>query len=123
MNNILDDAFEKLIAGFPTSFATDKMRALWLDTWSQHPKSVISRTVTTVVRTWQRFPSLDEFMELAEKESGKQSFVAQREKMDACPKCDCGMVETKENHFRPCENCLPDGYDRWAVGAYEPRQT
>jgi len=120
--NVVEQSFDKLLAAFPTSYGSDQMRVLWLDEWSQHPNSVIHRTVNTVVRTWQRCPSLEEFMELAEKESGKQSFVAQREKMDACPKCDCGMVETKDNHFRPCENCLPEGYDRWVVGVYEPRR-
>jgi hypothetical protein len=114
-------AFDKLLIAYPNNYASEQMRTLWLDTWSQHPISVISRTVNTVVRTWQRFPSINEFMELAEKEAGKQQFVLKREKMELCSKCDVGMVETKEDHFRPCESCLPDSYAQWASGEYEPR--
>jgi hypothetical protein len=121
--NVSEESFTKLLGAFPTSYASEQMQTLWIDTWSQHPHRVIARTVNTVVRTWQRFPSLDEFMELAEKESGKQSFISQREKMDACLKCDSGMVETKDNHFRPCDSCLPDGYGQWASGQYEPRKS
>ena len=114
-------AFDKLLVGYPNNYASEQMRTLWLDNWSQHPISVISRTVDTIIRTWQRFPSIDEFMDLAEKEANKQSFIGRREKMETCPKCDQGMVETKENHFRPCEDCLPDSYGQWASGVYEPR--
>jgi len=119
--NQFEKAFDKLLGAFPTSYASEQMRTLWLDTWSQHPISVISRTAVTVARTGAKFPSLDEFMALAEKEASKQSLIGRRDRMEACPKCDSGFVETKTDTFRPCEDCLPDSYGQWASGEYEPR--
>jgi len=115
-----EKALEHLLAGFPTSYASDQMRTLWLDTWSQHPVSVISRTVDSVRRTAVKFPSLDEFMGLAEEEATKQQRIGRRDRMDKC-ECHSGFVETKPDTFRPCEKCLPETYARWSSGEYELR--
>lgn len=122
MSKVLEDAFTKLIAAFPTSYETNEMRALWLQEWSQHPSSIVVRTVDRIIRTWQRFPSLDEFLEESKGEAKRQNRALRQQMMEECPKCDCGMVETKPNSFRPCEDCLPEGYEQWANGNYEPQR-
>jgi hypothetical protein len=78
------------------------------------------RTVDHVVRTWQRCPSLDEFMQQVAVEIERQNFVARKERMEACNKCLTGFIETKPDFFRPCEDCLPEGYEQWRSGNYEP---
>lgn len=117
---IQGDAFTKLLGAYPNSGDGRYMRTLWVDTWSSYPNSVIVRTVERVIRTWQRCPSLDEFMQEVTEEETRQSHAALRERMEACTKCDLGMVETKPNSFRPCDDCLPEGYERWCAGRYEP---
>ena len=117
---IYDKAFTKLLAAYPTSIEGPKMRGLWTDTWSAYEPSAVVRTVDHIVRTWQRCPSLDEFMTEVENEKQRQNYIARKEKMEACPNCDHGLVETKPDFFRPCEDCLPEGYQQWRNGNYEP---
>lgn len=118
--NIQEEAFDKLLAAYPTTYGSSNMRPLWLDTWSGYSSSVIVRTVDHVIRTWHRCPSLDEFMKEAVAETERQKSIARKEQMDACTKCDQGFVENKPNSFRPCEDCAEESYERWRAGAYEP---
>ena len=120
MVNQLEKALNNLLEGFPTSYASEQMQTLWLDTWSQHPLSVISRTVYTVRRDLEQFPSLDEFMALAEEEAKKQERIGRQERMQKCS-CHSGFVETDPDMFRPCESCLPETYAQWTNGEYEPK--
>jgi|TARA_R110002020_G_scaffold50348_7_gene142349 hypothetical protein len=115
-----DAAFTKLLNAYPNSYDGGNMRALWTDTWAAYDNSVIVRTVDHVVRTWQRCPSLDEFMQQVAVEIERQNFVARKERMEACNKCLTGFIETKPDFFRPCEDCLPEGYEQWRSGNYEP---
>lgn len=118
--NIQEEAFDKLLAAYPNSYGSSNMRPLWLDTWSGYSSSVIVRTVNHIIRTWHRCPSLDEFMKEATQEIEKQKVVARKEQMATCVKCHFGFVETKPDFFRPCEDCLPEGYEQWRSGKYEP---
>jgi hypothetical protein len=120
MSRVLDDVFTKLLAAFPTSYDAGQMRPLWLSAWADFPLGVIVRTVEHVIRSYPTCPSLDEFLNEAETESLKVNRAHLRERMLVCEKCDMGMVETKPDLFRPCEDCLPEGYQRWFNGAYEP---
>ena len=122
MSRVLDEAFSKLLAAFPTSYDAGQMRPLWLSAWSDYPLAVVVRTVEFVIRSYSTCPSLDEFLEEADAESMKVNRAYLRERMLVCPKCDMGMVETSPDLFRPCEDCLPEGYERWANGMYEPTQ-
>jgi len=123
MSKVLDDTFSKLLDAYPDSYDAGNMRELWTQTWEKEPLSVIVRTADRLMKTWQRCPSLDEFMEETKKETHRQNRAALLEQMDACPECDHGYIETKENTFKPCHSCLPDSYERWAVGDYEPTRT
>ena len=120
MVNQFEKALDNLLEGFPTSYASEQMRSLWLHEWQEHPLSVISRTVYVVRRDLKEFPSLDEFMALAEEEAKKQQRIGRRERMEKCS-CHSGFVETDPDMFRPCQKCLPETYDQWTSGEYEPR--
>lgn len=120
MINQYEKAFDKLFERFPNNYASEKMRTLWLDTWSQHPIRVISRTVDTVIRELQQFPSIDEFMVMADKETKRQARIARQEQMANCD-CYSGFIETEPEMYRPCESCLPETYERWTSGEYEPQ--
>ncbi len=122
MSRIMDDAFSKLIAAFATSYESPQMRPLWLSAWADFSPAVILRTVEFVIRTYASFPSLDEFLEEATGEAVKVNRAYMRERMIECTTCDMGMVEVKDNFFRPCIDCLPDAHERWARGMYEPTQ-
>ncbi len=122
MPKALQDAYAKLLAAYPGSRSSDQMEALWFNEWQQLPSAVVVRTVDKIVRTWQRFPSLDEFLEEAAVEAKSQNRALRREMMEECSKCDHGMVETKPDAFRPCQDCLPEGYEQWVNGNYEPQR-
>ena len=118
----MDEAFTKMMDAFPSSYETPQMRPLWLSAWSDFSPSVIVRTVDIVIRNFITCPSLDEFLEEAQAESVKVIKSYMRERMVECTKCDMGFVETKPEFFRPCQSCLPDGFERWSRGSYEPTQ-
>jgi len=122
MKKVLDHAFAKLMAAFPDKYSSDQMESLWMHEWQQLPSSIVVRTVDKIIRTWQQFPSLDEFLVECAAEAKSQNRALRREMMEECPKCDTGMVETKPNAFRPCEDCLPEGYEQWVNGNYEPQR-
>ena len=119
MNNYQKALF-RLVAAFPDNYATEQMNTLWLSRWEDYHISIIHRSVDLAIREFTQFPALDEFMEIVMDESTRQNKAALRERMALCQSCDHGYIETRPDFFRPCENCLPDAYHRWAAGDYEP---
>ena len=117
-----DKQLQRLLSAYPDSYITEQMNKLWLPKWSDYSMSVIHRSVDRAIREFHQFPKLDEFMEIVVDESTRQNRAALRDRMDNCSICDHGYIETKPDAFRPCENCIPDTYHRWAVGDYEPSQ-
>lgn len=116
----METQLTRLLDAYTDSYETPAMRSLWLSKWSGYPISVIFRSVDRAIKSFYKFPGLEEFMEIMVEESTRQSRAILRERMEQCPNCDRGMIEVKENHFRPCENCLPDTHQRWVMGDYEP---
>ena len=119
MNNY-QTALLRLLEAFPDNYATDQMNMLWLSKWREYHISTVHRSVDRAIREFTQFPALDEFMELVMYESTRQNKAALRERMEHCKSCDHGYIETRSDFFRPCEDCLPDAYHRWAAGDYEP---
>ena len=122
MSRVMDEAFARMVDAFPQSYETSQMRHLWLSSWSDFPMAVIVRTVDHVIRTYSSSPSLDEFLNEALADAVKVNRAYLRERMAECQKCDMGMVETKPDLFRPCDSCLPEAFERWSHGEYEPTQ-
>ncbi len=116
----METQLTRLLNAYPDSYETEAMRSLWLSKWSDHPTSVIFRSVDRAIRAFHNCPGLDEFMEIVADESVRQNRAVLRERMENCSDCDQGFIESKENHFHPCENCLPDAHHRWVAGDYEP---
>ena len=118
MNNY-QTALLRLLEAFPDNYATEQMNTLWLSRWENYHISVIYRSVDRAIKEFTQFPALDEFIELATEETTRQNKAALRERMELCQSCDQGYIETRSNFFRPCEDCLPDTYHRWAAGDYQ----
>ena len=122
MTDIRDASFTKLLNAYPNSIDAGSMRGTYLEAWAKVAVPVITRTVDYFLEHYQRCPSLDEFMEQAEKEKFRQQRSNRRLQIENCRACDHGWIlaDVTKDSYKPCESCLPETFESWATGAYLP---
>jgi hypothetical protein len=117
-----NQAMNRLFDKYLPQAEKEPMRAQWAPYLEKVEISVVSRCVDHFTKEWNRIPSLAEFLDHATTEERLQAKRKKQTEVRNCPNCDSGFVTVQHEPFtvRPCHNCLPETYDAWVTGQYEP---
>ena len=133
--SVVKKQLSRLIAAYPSATVDENMLGVWTKKMGKVAPAVLTRTVDTLIDNCRFFPSVAEFVEFADSENSRLRLVQQTNTRRDCNKCVGGWIlhdeETGELNPRgemkvesvakPCIICLPDTYEKWSAGAYEPR--
>jgi hypothetical protein len=117
-----NQAFNRLLENYVDVAERESLRQEWMPHLKGLPIAVASRSIDHFIRDWRRIPTLAEFLEHAEVEASHQVTRKRHAEIEECPLCDKGHIVMQNEPFtvRPCHKCLPETYDAWATGRYEP---
>ena len=117
-----NQAMNRLFDNYVNSEEREPLRFEWAPYLEKIDIAVVSRTVDHFIKDWRRIPSLAEFLDYATTEEQFQTKRKKQIQIKECAACDNGFVVVQNEPFtvRPCHSCLPEPYDAWVTGQYEP---
>jgi hypothetical protein len=124
----------RLISAYPAATVDEGMLETWMKRMGRYSPSIVTKTVDVLIDNCRFFPSVAEFAEMAESERMKEKQAKMATTRSACDTCVSGWVlhdEPTDKTYAdgdpivkttasPCPTCLPDPYEKWRAGEYEP---